>query len=140
MKTPKKRLLAVTSGILFAAISMSFIAVPAGNAAVSSFLRGNVTVSSTVTIGGTGGTSTVSFVYPAGGLYEAPTAVINADGFSVPLSNVSHSYDPGIGNEDEWTGDATDPATGIEYTVSLMIVGTNGNWKFQAAPTVDGIE
>lgn len=125
-----KTSIAVISGILFAAISMSFTAARPGN----------VTVSSTVTIGETGGTSLVSFVYPAGGLYEAPTAVINADGFSVPLSNVSHSYDPGIGNEDEWTGDATDPSTGIEYTVSLMIVGTNGNWKFQATPVVDGIE
>lgn len=129
MKTSKKRFLAIVATVLFVGISFSFTTVPPGN----------TTVSDDVTIGSTGGTSTVSFVYPSGGLYETPTAVIDADGFRVPLSIVSHSSDPGIGYEDVWSGDATDPATGIEYQVDFMIVGTYGHWEFQSTPTVNGI-
>lgn len=134
MNTPKKSFKAVLAGALFAGISLCLTPSPAGSHG------GNTVVTSTVTIGSTGGTSTVSFIYPAGGLYETPTAIINADSYSVPLSNVSHSYDPGIGYEDKWSGDATDPSTGIEYQVNFMIVGNNGSWKFQSTPTVNGIE
>lgn len=134
MNTPKKRFKTILAGALFAGISLCFTPAPTGTQAW------NTLVTSTVTIGNTGGTSTVSFTYPAGGLYETPTAIINADGYSVPLSNVSHSYDPGIGYEDKWSGDATDPSTGTEYQVNFMIVGNNGSWKFQSTPTVDGIE
>jgi hypothetical protein len=124
MKTSPQWLLAVIAGFLF--ISSSFTLPP-------------VTVSSTVTIIGVGGTATVSFEYPTGGAYEAPEAIINSDGFGVPLEITSHSYDPGIGDEDKWAGDATDPATGTEYTVTLMIVGNNGDWHFQSDPVVNSI-
>ena len=105
---------------------------------VSAF-TGGTTVSRTVTIEGTGGTATVSFVYPSSGVYGAPEAIINSDHYSVPLQNTSHSYDPGIGYEDKWAGDAVDPATGIEYIVSFMIVGNSGSWNFQSDPVVDTI-
>jgi hypothetical protein len=127
MKTSKTRFLAIIP-VLF--VLFSFTARP-----------GNTTVSDDVTIGSTGGTSTVSFVYPSGGLYETPTAVIDADHFSVPLTIYSHNYDSGLGKyEDVWKGDATDPSTGIEYPVSFMIIGNDGSWTFQSTPTVNGIE
>lgn len=140
----KKILFVVSTGIIFILVS-SFKDVPSSILTVNKItathkICGVITVYASSSIMGYSGYATSSFTYPSEGLYNAPVTVIDANGFTIPLHNVSHSYDPYTKTYfDGWEGDAKDPSTGVEYQVSATIEGNYGNWSFDGTPEVNGI-
>jgi hypothetical protein len=70
--------------------------------------------------------SSFTFAFPKDSLL--PPVVLSSTVFS----------GPNLVYDDKWEGDATDPDTGIEYTVTFVIVGNYGDWRFLNTPTVNG--